>query len=158
MNRLIKLGLVTAFAIGGASAAIAQDAAAGASGDVTGSIGGATNFGSLIATLQAGSTPDLTAFTDTSTINCVKVSTLSEDGANNAAALDSAVSMNQDKLTSLHSSIEANSAFMTKVESSCAVADLDVNNILAVEGDATAGFTVYLDDRSMAGDAMSTQG
>jgi hypothetical protein len=143
MNRLIKLGLAAAFVVGGASAALAQE--------TTGSIpsgSAATNYGELISKLPAVTAPDLTAFNDSSTINCVKVSTLTEDGSNNAAALDAAVTENQQALSTMQSSIQGNQAFLDKVQSSCAVASVEPAKILAVESGADGAFTVYLDDRA----------
>lgn len=165
MNRLIKLGLAAAFMVGGASYAIAQDAApaepapmapaapgaeAGAAAPAeTGSIGApATTYGELITKMQSATAPDLTAFADTSTINCVKVSTLQEDGSNNAAALDTAVTDNQEALSSMQSAIQGNQAFLDKVMSSCAVAEVDPTKILSVEAGSDGSYTVYLDDRA----------
>lgn len=144
----IVIGLAAALAMGGATAVIAQE---------TGSIGGAENYGSLISSLGTSTAPDLTAFSDTSSVSCVKVSTLAEDGSNNAAALDSAISANQDKLSTLHSGISANQTFIDRVESSCAVAELDPSQILVVESSADGAFTVWIDDRAGAGGASTME-
>ncbi len=171
MNRAIRFGLAAALVIGGASAAIAQDPETKATGDamapapaqgegvsdeVTGSIppADAENFGQLISGLETSTAPDLTAFAATSTIDCVKVSEL--QGAEEASALDNAITQNQDKLSALHSGIQANQAFIDQVQSNCAVAELDPTKILLVESDPT-GFKVWVDDRAMAaGGAMGT--
>ncbi len=148
--RLIELGVAAALVIGGASVAIAQE---------TGSVpAGEESFSSLISKLPTATAPapDLTAFTDTATVNCIKVSTLPEDATNTQAALDTAISANQQGLTSLQSSVQANAAFMTKVEQSCAVAELQPSQILAIESEAGGAWKVYIDDRAMAGGAMGT--
>jgi hypothetical protein len=148
--RLIELGVAAALVIGGASAALAQE---------TGSIAaGEESFSSLITKLPTATAPapDLTAFTDTATVTCVKVSTLPEDATNTAAALDTAISANQQGLTSLQTSVQANAAFMTKVEQSCAVAELQPNQILAIESETGGAWKVYIDDRATAGGAMGT--
>jgi hypothetical protein len=151
MNRAIRFGLAAALVIGGASAAIAQDPETKATGsDVTGSVpAGEENFGQLISGLQTTTAPDLTAFADTSTVDCVKVSTL--QGAEEASALDNAITQNQAQLTSLHGSIQGNQAFLDKVEASCAVAELDPTKILMVESEADGTYKVWFDDRTGAG-------
>jgi hypothetical protein len=148
MNRVIRFGLAAAFVVGGASVAFAQE---------TGSIpAGQENFGQLISGLQTSTAtpPDLTAFNASSTVNCVKVSALQTDASNNAAALDNAISQNQANLTSLRTSIQGNQAFLDKVESSCAVAELDPSHILMVESEAGGAYKVWIDDRAMAGGGM----
>jgi hypothetical protein len=147
MNRLVSFGVVAALVVGGASAVLAQE---------TGSIP-EDNYGSLITFLPTATAPDLAAFTDTSTVNCVKVSTLPEDATNNAAALDAAITANQQNLTTLQGSIQANAAFLAKVEQSCAVAEFDPTKILGVQTEADGSFKVWLDDRAMAGGAMGAE-
>jgi uncharacterized protein YlxW (UPF0749 family) len=159
MKTIAKLGLAAALVIG-STAAFAEGAGlkagvkAGAStsgvstsvdATTTGSVG---NYGSLISTLQAGTNADLTAFNDSSTINCVKVSSMQGSADANAQALDNALDKNQDKLTTLRSSISGNTAFVDKVEASCSMPDLDTNKIVAVESGASGQFTVYIDDRA----------
>jgi hypothetical protein len=146
MNRVIRFGVAAALVVGGASVALAQE---------TGSIPpGQENYGQLISGLQTGTAtpPDLTAFTETSTVNCVKVSTL--QGAEQASALDNAITQNQANLTALQSSVGGNEPFLSKVEESCAVAELDPAQILMIESEAGGAFKVWIDDRAMAGGAM----
>jgi hypothetical protein len=146
--KLIELGVAAALLIGGGSAAIAQE---------TGSIAaGEDSYSSLITALPTATAPDLTAFTDTATVTCVKVSTLPEDATNNAAALDAAISANQSALTTLQGGVQANAAFMAKVGESCAVADLQPTQILWVQSEADGTWKVIIDDRAAAGGAMGT--
>jgi hypothetical protein len=148
MNRLIRLGVAAALVMGGTSAVLAQE---------TGSVpAGEDSLSSIITMLPTATAPDLTAFTDTSTVNCVKVSTLPEDATNTAAALDTAITANQTQLGTLHSGIQANAAFITKVQESCAVAEFDPTKILGVQAEADGSYKVWLDDRAMAGGAMGT--
>jgi hypothetical protein len=70
--------------------------------------------------------------------------------------LDAAITANQQNLTTFHSSFQTNTAFLDKVESSCAVADLDPTKILLVQSEAGGAFKVWIDDRAMAGGAMGT--
>ena len=149
MNGLIRFGVAAALVVGGASVALAQE---------TGSIPAGESFSSLISKLPTATAPapNLTAFTETAAVTCVKVSTFPEDATNTQAALDAAITANQQGLTSLQSSVQANAAFMTKVEQSCAVAELQPSQVLAVESEAGGAWKVYIDDRAMAGGAMGT--
>ena len=144
MTRLGKFGLAAALAVGGMmqiSAVLAQSDPTS-----TGSLG--RDYGTLISVLNAGKTPDLTAFNDNSSINCVKVSSLRPEGSSNAAALDSAIEKMQSQLTELRNNISSNSKFLDKVKSSCAMPDLDVKDVVAVEAGSGGAFSVYIDDRT----------
>lgn len=157
MHTIAKLGLAAALLIGGANATIAQDAGAEAGAEAgaavdpgtTGSIGQPT-YDSLITSLQAGTAPDLTTFTASSTVNCVGISSLQGDATADPAALDTALTDNQDAMTSLRSSIEGNADLMTSLETTCAasIPEFDVQNIVAVEAGADGAFTFYVDDRA----------
>jgi hypothetical protein len=157
MHTIAKLGLAAALLVGGATVTIAEDAAAGAKAGVkagtavdattTGSVG-TQNYGSLISSLQAGTTADLTAFNESSTVSCVGVSSL--QGGGDAAALDNALTQNEANVTSLRSSIEGNAELMTKLETTCAasIPDFTVQDIISVETGADGAFTFYVDDRA----------
>jgi hypothetical protein len=154
MNTFVKLGLVAAFALGGAGAVMAEDAAATAAGAVknstaaaastavdattTGSIG---NYGSLISSMNAGAKVDLSSVTDASTVNFVKVSTLTDA---DPAAIDAALKTKADAMTTLHADIEANAALKAKLEA----AGYSTGDVLAVEAGADGALTVYIDDRA----------
>lgn len=154
MNKLIKLGLVAAFVVGGAGAVLAEDAAATAAGaaknstaaaagaavdaTTTGSIG---NFGSLISSMNAGAKVDLSTVTDASTVNFVKVSALTDA---DPAAIDAALKTKADAMTTLHADIEANAALKAKLEA----AGYTTDKVLAVETGADGALTVYIDDRA----------
>lgn len=143
MNTFVKLGLAAVLLIGGATATIAQDAAAGASVDATttGSIG---NFGQLISRLQTGATVDLSGWSDTATTNFVTVSSLLPGQGADPQALDNALTKNQEMMTELHASIEANAALKAKIEA----AGYTVGDVVAVETAADGSFTFYVDDRA----------
>jgi hypothetical protein len=153
-----------------ASAVIAQDldlkvdAGAGAGAEIgesvgidagvdamtTGSID--SNFGSLVSTLEAdasaGAQVDLSAYSDSSTLNCVTVSSL-DGAAEGDAALDAALASGADRMTSLQGEIDANGMLWTDIQASCSsIADLQLEDVIAVESDANGVFTVYVDDRA----------
>ena len=136
--------LIAALLVGASPfVAVAQDAAAPATTDpmTTGSIG---NYGSLISSLNAGKMADLATFTATSTVNCVKVSTLKGDASADATALDNALSKNAAKVTDLKAAINAKADFKAKLDpTTCPVDD-----VVAVTTEADGSFTVYIDDRA----------
>lgn len=109
-----------------------------------GQAGAMANYGSLISSLNANKMADLTTFTATSTVNCVKISTLKGDASGDATALDNALSKNSAGVTSLKASIEANADLKAKLDpTTCPVDD-----IVAVTTEADGSFTVYVDDRA----------
>jgi hypothetical protein len=168
MHTIAKLGLAAALLVGGANAAIAQDAdvdagvdagaSAGANGSdtsvdasTTGSIGASDrNYGSVISSVQSETSADLTAFNESSNVNCVAVSSLQGDATANAQALDTALTQNQDNLMSLRTSIENNIGLMNELETTCAASidDFSVENVIAVETAADGSFIFYVDDRA----------
>jgi hypothetical protein len=156
---MIKLGLAAALVVGGSSMGLAEDvttkagaaanAAAGTAVDATttGSVGTA-NYGSLVSNLRANKSVDLSAYGESSTINCVTVSSLQGD-SDNGASLDNAISSSGDNLVTMRGEISSNQALWSDIEASCTgVADLSVEQVLAIEGGANGAFTVYVDDRS----------
>ena len=158
MNRLVKLGIAAALIAGAASGApLAEDtkakvgtsAAASTSTDatITGSVN--ANYGSLISGLQTFKAPDLTAFNSSSTVECVKVSSLKAEGNNNAQALDNAIDKNQAMLTSWQTGLESKTDLMGKIKTSCGLtADVEVEDILFIKSGTNNQFTVYFDDRT----------
>jgi hypothetical protein len=143
MNTIAKLGLAAVLVIGGATAVIAQDAAAPATTDTTttGSVGAEANFDKLMTTLDSTSTVDLAAITDATTVNFVTVSTLADA---DPAALDTKLQEKSANMTSLHASIEGNAALKSKIEAG----GYTVDDIIAVEPGADGSFTFYVDDRA----------
>ncbi len=150
MHDLIKLGLAGLVVIGGTSLSFAQDAAkpaAGAKADPTTTSSVNANYGSLISSIQAGKSADLTTFNAGSTVECVKVSSL--QGGGDAQALDNALTKNKEAMSTWQGTLSSNADFMTKVKTSCGLtADADVADILSIESGANGSFTVYFDDRS----------
>ena len=154
MNKIIKLGLAAAFIMGAGGAAFAGDAAATATGamknttaaaastavDAT-TTGSIANFGSLISSMNAGAKVDLSSVTEASTVNFVKVSTLTKA---DPAAIDAALKTKADAMTSLHAGIEANAALKAKLEA----AGYSSGDVLAVETGANGALTIYIDDRA----------
>lgn len=143
MKTIAKLGIVAALVIG-SSAAFGQDTA---TPDPT-TTGSVPDFSSLISTVETGSAPDLATFTAASTINCVKVSTLPEGTPENIGALETAVKAAQEKLATLRTDISGNTDLLEKIKTSCAMPDLDVNKVVALQSGEGGQFTVYVDDRA----------
>jgi prophage DNA circulation protein len=158
MNRLVKLGIAAALIAGAASgAALAEDtkakpaanAAVGATTDVTTTASIGANYGQLISGLQTFKAPDLAAFTSSSTVECVKVSSLKAEGNNNAQALDNAIDKNQTMLSSWQTGLESKTDLLGKIKTSCGLsADVEVEDILFIESGANNQFIVYFDDRA----------
>lgn len=158
----IALGLATALLLS-AGPAVAQDVtagagikagadvdAAGAAADATttGSVSASANYGQLISGLQSNQTVDLATFNESSTVNCVAVSSL-QGNADAGASLDSALAAGQDKRATLQGDVEANTALWSKIQADCTnFADLSLDNILWIESGANGMFTVYIDDRA----------
>lgn len=146
MKHVAALAIAAALATASPFAVVAQDAAAttrtpSTDAMTTGSIG---NYGSLISSLNAGKMADLTTFTATSTVNCVKVSTLEADASADAKALDNALSKSATAVTDLKTAINGNAEFKAKLgPTTCPVDD-----IVAVTTEADGSFTVYVDDRA----------
>lgn len=102
------------------------------------------NYGSLISSLQVGQSADLSTFASTSTVNCVKVSTLMADATADAAALDTAITENSAKVDSLKSTINANADLKAKLEA----ATCPIDDVVAATTEADGHVTVYVDDRA----------
>ena len=141
MKHLIALALAASLSAS-PFVAVAQDAAAAKT--ATDAMAKGSNYGSLISSLNAGKMADLTKFTDTSTVNCVKVSTLKGDASADATALDNALSKNAAQVTSLKTSINGNAALKAKLDT----AKCPIDDIVAVTTEADGSFTVYVDDRA----------
>ena len=122
--------------------AIAQDAAAPAT--TTTDAMATANYGSLISSLNAGKMADLATFTSTSTVNCVKVSTLKGDASADATALDNALTKNAAQITSLKTAVGANADLKAKLEA----AACPIDKVVAVTTEADGSFIVYIDDRT----------
>lgn len=177
MHTIAKFGLAAALLVGGANAAIAQvdvdagvdagakaGASAGTGGvdasgkagtsvdaSTTGSIGSSDrNYGSVISSMQSDTSADLTAFNESTTVNCVAVSSLQGNAGGNAQALDNAISQNQDNLASLRTSIQGNADLMAELETTCAASidDFSIEDVVAVETNADGSFIFYVDDRA----------
>jgi hypothetical protein len=167
----IALGLAAVLLLGTAPA-FAEDAAAGAKvnagaatgaagaaadATTTGSINANANYGQLVSGLRSNQDIDLSAFNEqSSTVNCVTVSSL-QGNADNGASLEGAITAGESRLTELRGDIQTTTGLWSKIQASCTnVADLTVDQILWVESGADGTFTVFVDDRNMAGGSMGT--
>jgi hypothetical protein len=144
MKTIEKLALVATLVIG-SSATLGQEATTATDPTTTGSV---SNYASLVSTVETGSIPDLTTFTASSTIDCVKVSTLQESTPENVGALETAVKAAQEKLAALRTEISGNTALLDKIKTSCGMPDLDVDTVVTLQGGEGGQFTVYVDDRA----------
>jgi len=145
MKHIASFAIAAVLVAASPVAVMAQDAAATTTTSTdamtTGSIG---NYGSLISSLNAGKMADLTTFTATSTVNCVKVSTLKADASADAKALDNALSKSATAVTDLKTAINANAELKAKLDATTC----PVDDIVAVTTEADGSFTVYVDDRA----------
>jgi hypothetical protein len=145
MKSVAKFALAALFVAGSPFVAFAQDAATPATPSTdamtTGSIG---TYGSLISSFEAGKMADLTKFTPTSTVNCVKVSTLQGDASADATKLDAALTTNAAQVTSLKTAVSGNADLKAKLEASACPMD----QVIAVVTETDGSFTVYIDDRA----------
>ena len=164
MNKF-AIGLAAVLMLGTASAASAVDVKAGAQVDAgaavstdaagaaadattTGSVNANANYGQLISGLNSNQEVDLSAFNDSSTLNCVTVSSL-QGNSDNGASLDSAMTAGEAKKATLQGNIQSNTALWSKIQASCTgIADLALEDVLWIETGADGAFTVYIDDRA----------
>ena len=147
MTKFTQIGLAAVLLLGVASPALALDAAAKAGTSATaGAVVDPTATGSvgdvnaLVTKLQANAVADFNSFTDASTIKFVTVSSLSGD----PAALDAELGVKAEQMAALHTSIEASAALKAKIEAG----GYKLDDVLAVETDASGEFWIYIDDRA----------
>lgn len=145
MNTLTKLGTIAAISLLALQPALAQDASSSApAGDAAAPMAEApaASLDTLVASLQAGASTDVSAVTDTSTVNVVTVSSVAAGG--DTTALDAALDANADALATLRTNVAANAALSTKLTDAGAAAD----KVVAVVTEADGSVTVYVDDRA----------
>lgn len=145
MNMLTKLGTIAAISLLALQPALAQDASSSAATDAMAAPAATAPAGSLdtlLASLQAGASADVSAVTDASTVNVVTVSSVSA-GAD-VTALDGALDANADALATLRTNVAANAALSAKLTEAGAAPD----KVVAVVTEADGSVTVYVDDRA----------
>lgn len=101
------------------------------------------SFGSLISSLNANTSVNLSTFTDPAKIRIVKVSTLKAEGNNNPQALDEALSKNSAARTTLQTNLEGNTTIKSKLDAEA----VEANDVVAVS-DQNGTLIIYVDDRS----------
>lgn len=129
----------------GSYAVVAQDAGTATTPDASAAATATTtvgNYGSLMSTLNAGKMVDLSTYTATAAVNCVKLSSLSVASAD-ASALDSALSTHSTVVTDLKAAINGNAEFKGKLDPT----NCPVDDVIAVTSETDGSFTVYVDDR-----------
>jgi hypothetical protein len=145
MTSVAKIAIAALLVLASPLAVVAQDAAAPAATDTNPmSTGNADTYGSLISSFAAGKMVDLSTFSSSSTVNCVKVSALKGDASGDAAALDKALTDNAAAVTSLKAAVSGNAELKTKLEA----AACPIDKVVAVTSGTDGAFTVYVDDRT----------
>ena len=144
MNMLTKLGTIAAISLLALQPALAQDASSSAATDAMApaATAPAGSLDTLLASLQAGASTDVSAVTDASTVNVVTVSSVS--GGADVTALDAALDANADALATLRTNVAANAALSAKLTAASAAPD----KVVAVVTEADGSVTVYVDDRA----------
>lgn len=154
MHTLTKLAAVSAVSLLALQPAFAQDATSALSeatsavsealpsAESTAEAAVAGSFDSLLASVQAGATTDLSGITDTTAVNFVTLSSISTDA--DVAGLDTALTTNATVLTTLRTDIGANAALSAKLSTSGYTAD----QVVAVVTETDGTVTVYVDDRA----------
>ncbi len=98
------------------------------------------NYGGVISALQAGKMADLTAITESTTINIVTVSSIKANG--NTNALDNALKKNESAVATLRTSVGASAALSAKLTAAGYTAD----QVVAVVAEADGSVTVVVND------------
>ena len=101
----------------------------------------ADNYGSVISTLQSGSSVDVGTLGATN-VNVVTMSSIKANG--NTNALDNALKKNGSSVTKLRSDIDLNTALAAKIKA----AGYTTDQVIAVKSGADGAVTIYVDDRS----------
>jgi len=99
------------------------------------------NYGSVISSLQSGSSVDVGTLASTN-VNVVTMTSIKANG--NTTALDNALKKNTAAVTKLRSDIALNTALAAKIKAAGYKAD----QVIAVSSGANGSVTVYVDDRS----------
>ena len=166
MKKTLILTAVTSLLASVALPAVAQDAGAGvkvetpavnaqgganagganANANAGANAGGVSDntFGSVMSSLSSSGDVDLSAINDEAKVSVVLLSALQGNAATEAAALDEALTANAEKMTTLHTNIEANAAIKAKLEAEGHTAD----DVVAVKSNADGSLIVYVDDRA----------
>src|SRR3569833_1585037 len=101
----------------------------------------AENYGSVISSLQSGSSVDVGTLGGTN-VNVVTMSSIKANG--NTNALDNALKKNGSNITKLHSNIDLNTALAAKIKA----AGYTTDQVIAVKSGTKGAVTIYVDDRS----------
>lgn len=97
-------------------------------------------YGTVISTLQSGSTVDL-ATLGTSNVNVVTMSSIKANG--NTTALDNALKKHSTTVSKLRTDIATNAALKAKITA----AGFKADQVIAVTSGADGSVTIYVDDR-----------
>ena len=101
----------------------------------------ADNYGSLISTLQSGSSANVGTLGSSSNVNFVTVSSVKGNGS--TSALDNALKKNGTTVAQLQTQISANAALKAKIEA----AGFKTNQVVAIKSNTDGSVMVFVDDR-----------
>jgi hypothetical protein len=117
------------------------DASANASANAGGNSD--NTYGSVVSSIAGSADIDLTTYTDETKVTIVLLSELQGNAANEASALDNALSTNAEAMTKLHTNVEANAVIKAKLEAG----GHSVDDVVAVKTAADGSLIIYVDDR-----------
>jgi hypothetical protein len=119
---------------------------AGADASAKGNAGGNSDntYGSVVSSISGSADVDLSTIADETKVTIVLLSSLSGNAADNASALDGALSANADAITALHTNIDGNAAIKAKLEAEGYAS----SDVVAVKSNADGSVIVYVDDRA----------
>ena len=100
----------------------------------------ADNYGSVISSLQSGSSVDVGTLGGTN-VNVVTMSSIKANGS--TSALDNALKKNGSTVATLRTNVAANAALKAKIEA----AGFKADQVLAVKSGADGSVTIFVDDR-----------
>ena len=123
-----------------AAGAVSGNAAATAQGNA----GSDQNYGQLISGLQTGQTSAdaISDYDGTSEASIVLMSDLKGNAAENASALDNAISKQEETISEMRSEIEANADLKAMLEAE----GYAVDQVVAVNSDTSGKVTLVVDD------------
>lgn len=144
----VKTG-VSVEAGGAAQGAGNADAKAGVNANASAnanSENGKNNYGQLISSLRTGAvgSADIEALGQDVTVSTVLLSELKGEAAENANALDEALSANSSNVTSVRAALSANANIVAQIEA----AGYTVDDVVGVSTAADGGLTLVIDDIS----------
>ncbi|WP_086470309.1 hypothetical protein [Devosia lucknowensis] len=131
---------------GAATTTDTTKAGANANANANANAGGMSDntYGSVMSSISGSASVDLSGVTDEANVTIVLLSSLQGNAANEASALDEALSADAEGQTTLHANIDANATIKAKLESEGYAS----SDVVAVKSNADGSVIVYVDDRA----------